>query len=270
MNNTQRVPATSFSTALLTAGNYDVRYTVSGGGPCGNATTVVRVTIVPSLNAGSSGTLPTCGSATQVDLFAGLGGSPQAGGTWINLGGTGTLTGQFFNASSVPPGTYLFRYRLSGIAGCPSDSAQVTLNIIEAPRAGNPGSTTTCSSAVPFSLFALLGGNPMSGGIWHIGNATGPTMSGSYDPATNASGVFTYVVNGAAPCTSVTSTVTVTEVQGASAGTPANRLVCSNGTQFNMTSALGGTPDAGGQWWFSSTTHGPTFVPGLDAPGGLE
>ncbi|HQV74300.1 MAG TPA: gliding motility-associated C-terminal domain-containing protein [Flavobacteriales bacterium] len=263
------VSGSFFDPTGLPAGDYDVRYTVSGGVECGNANTVVRVTIVPTLNAGSNGNLSACGSNTQVDLFNGLGGSPQAGGTWINLGGTGTLTGQYFNASSVSSGTYLFRYRLSGIAGCESDSAQVTLNIVEAPRAGNPGSTTTCSSAVPFSLFTLLGGNPMSGGIWHIGPATGPIMSGSYDPATNASGLFTYVVNGAAPCTSVTSTVTVTEIQGANAGTPASRSVCSNGAQFNMTNALGGTPDASGQWWFGGA-HDPAFVPGLDIQGVYE
>ena len=255
-----------FDPTGLSAGDYDFRYTVSGGVQCGSANTVVRVTIVASLDAGSSGSLPACGSNTQVDLFNGLGGTPQAGGTWINLGGTGTLTGQFFNASSVPPGTYLFRYRLSGIAGCPSDSAQVTLNIIEAPRAGNPGSTPTCSSAAPFQLSPFLGGNPMTNGTWHIGNATGPTMSGSYDPATNASGIFTYVVNGTAPCTAVSSTVTVTEIQGANAGISADRTVCSNGAQFNMTSALGGTPDVGGQWLFGGP-HVPTFVPGLDAQG---
>src|SRR5690606_20399932 len=82
----------------LPPGHYDFRYVVPANGTCAGDTATVRVTIVPVLDAGTNGTLSVCSSVQQVNLFAGLGGSPQPGGVWIDLNGTGQLTGQYFNA----------------------------------------------------------------------------------------------------------------------------------------------------------------------------
>ena len=254
-----------FSPLNLPAGSYQFRYTVPGSGPCGAAEATVTVNVVGLLDAGSNGTISVCQSNTQVNLFTGLGGSPQAGGQWLDLSGTGAQTNQFFNASLVGPGTYTFRYRLTGTVSCASDSATATVNVVAAPRAGTPGTASTCSNGPAFNLFPSLGGNPQGGGTWT--QQGGQPFSGVYDPLLNSSGVFTYTVAGSAPCTSVSATVTVTEVQAPNAGLPNTLTICSSDGPVNMAQQLGGTPQSGGAWTFGGQPHANNFVPGLDQGG---
>ncbi|MBL7950376.1 MAG: gliding motility-associated C-terminal domain-containing protein [Flavobacteriales bacterium] len=248
-----------FTPTGLPAGDYDFTYTVTGNGQCGDASATVRVTIVAALDAGSNGTLNVCGSNNLVDLFTGLGGTPQQGGAWSDLSGTGGLTGQFFNATVVPAGTYSFRYELTGSASCMSDQAQVNVTVVAPRRPGTNGSITVCSNSGAFNLFPLLGGNPQPGGTWSPGN-------GQYDPATQAPAIFTYTLNGTAPCPNASATVTVAEVSAPVAGTSASTTVCSNDGTFNMTLRLGGAPQPG-SWSFGGDPHGNLFTPGVDPPG---
>lgn len=261
-----------FNCSALPPGTYQFRYEVAGIGSCAADQADVTVVIVGLLNAGTSGTLPACSSNPQVNLFNGLGGSPQPGGQWLDLGGTGALNGQFFNATLVAaPGSYAFRYRLTGALSCTSDSATVTVNVVAAQNPGCDGTATFCGNDnSTYSLINYLGCNPQAGGQWRRNSPSGPMFSGTYSPVNDAPGEFFYVFNQGPPCTQVFAKVTVTEVVGPVAGTSASRQVCSNDPPFNMTAALGGSPDAGGQWFFSNLPHGPVFVPGLDAQGVYE
>lgn len=270
VNTSGNLSANFFTPSGLPAGDYDFLYTVPGIGQCLAATATVRVTIVPDLEAGSNGNLPACRSNTQVNLFNGLGGSPQPGGQWIDLNATNALTGQFFNATMVAPGSYQFRYRLTGIAGCDSDSATVTVTVVAAPDAGGSSTTVVCSDGASFNLFNVLNGSPQSGGSWHRGAQNGPGFSGMYNPNIDDPNIFYYRVNGTPPCTTVYASVTVQEVQAANAGSPNSRQICSNAAPFNMTQALGGTPDPGGTWYFNNQNHDVLFVPGLDVQGVYE
>ncbi|MBL7939988.1 MAG: gliding motility-associated C-terminal domain-containing protein [Flavobacteriales bacterium] len=253
-----------FSPTGLPPGNYDFTYTVIGNGQCGNDIATVRVTIVAGLDAGLNGTLSACNSNALVDLFTGLTGTPQPGGIWYDISGTGALTGQFFNATLVPGGSYTFKYKLPGTTSCSADSANVTVNVTTAPNAGTNGSTVACSNVTTsFNLFTFLGGNPQTGGIWTRGATV---ISNMYTPATDAPGVLTYTVSGTAPCPNATATVTVSEVTASNAGTSASTTVCSNDGAFNMTLRLGGTPQAG-NWSLGGIAHGNIFQPGVDVPG---
>lgn len=262
-DNTGQLSGQFFSPPGLPPGNYDFTYTVPGNGQCGDAQATVRVTIVPALNAGSNGSMTVCSTNMQVNLFNGLGGSPQQGGTWVDLSATGQLSGQFFNANGVSAGVYAFRYELAGTASCTSASAQVTVTVVAAPNAGTNGTALTCSNSAPFNMFTYLGGNPQGGGMWFRGMNPHPSF---YDPQTDMSGVFSYRVSGSGPCSHATATVTVTETQEPDAGTDNSISVCATGTQFNMTLQLGGSPQPG-SWTFNNQPHSNIFVPGLDQQG---
>ena len=262
-NSTGHLTGSTFTPPGLPPGTYDFTYTVDGIGLCAADVSTVQVIIVPALNAGTNGALNVCRTNASVDLFTGLTGSPQTGGTWADLSATGALSGQIFNATMVTAGTYTFNYTLAGTPSCAASSAQVSVTVNSAPNAGQNGSTTTCSNSAAFNMLPFLGGSPQGGGDWFRGAVA---HGASYDPAVDISGTFTYRVLGAGPCANATATLTVTEVIAPNAGTSANTSVCSNSTQFNMTSRLGGTPQAG-TWSFNSQPHGPLFIPGVDPQG---
>lgn len=254
----------------LPPGIYHFEYTVDGNGQCGDDHAHVEIIIVAQLDAGSNSTTSTCGSNMQVNLFNLLGGSPDAGGTWVDLDLTGQVTGQFFNALQAGAGVYHFRYRLVGALSCDSDSALVTLTVVAPPNAGTNGSTITCSNATAFSMFPFLGGSPQGGGAWHVGSPGGPGHGASYNPATDTPNDFYYVVGGSPPCSSASAKVTVSEVQEANAGNNGFTTICSNGAAFNMFSLLTGNPNTGGSWFFNNQNHSATFDPSIDVQGVYE
>lgn len=252
-----------FNLIGMPTGDYSFTYTVPGIGQCGDVSAAVLVNIVGLLDAGTSGTISVCRTNTQVNLFTGLGGTPQPGGQWVDLDATGAVTNQFFNASLVPAGTYQFRYRLTGTVSCASDSATASITVVAAPNAGSSNTIGLCANGPATSLFNALGGSPSSGGVWTF---NGQPFSGVYDPLLNSSGGYLYTVAGTAPCTNASATVTVSEVPAPDAGISATRTVCSNDGPFNMINQLGGTPQAGA-WTFNGQPHGNIYVPGLDQPG---
>ncbi len=267
---TGQLTGSTLVTLALAPGTYDFRYEVPANGPCPSDDAEVEVTVVAQLDAGSNGNITVCRTNSQVNLFNGLGGSPQPGGIWLDLPATGALTNQFLNATLVAPGTYTFRYRLQGILGCDSDSAQVNVTVVSQPNAGTNGSASICSTASPTALFQFLGGSPAPGGIWRRGSPNGPMFNGIYNPLADNSGPFFYIVSGSVPCADAIAVVTVTEVPGATAGNSRPLVICANGAPFNMTDSLGGSPQLGGTWWFNGQPHPPTFTPGLDVQGIYE
>ena len=196
-------------------------YTVAATPPCTvAATATVTVTEQPAPNAGTNGTLTVCAGTTPTNaqLFAALGGTPTAGGTWSNVGLVYTYT-----VAATPPCTV-------------AATATVTVTEQPAPNAGTNGTLTVCAGTTPTNaqLFAALGGTPTAGGTW-----------------SNVGLVYTYTVAATPPCTvAATATVTVTEQPAPNAGTNGTLTVCAGTTPTNaqLFAALGGTPTAGGTW----------------------
>ncbi len=251
----------------LPPGDYDFRYVVPAIGLCIADTSTVRVTIVPLLDAGQNGTGSVCNTETQVDLFGILGGTPQPGGAWIDLDGTGQVTGQYFNANGAGPGSFQFRYKLTGALGCNSDSAVVTVNVTQGPNAGHEGWATFCSEGPPVSLLPYI--SPAdAGGAWRKPAPGNQVFSGTYVPATFNPGDYTYTVSGQGPCSAAVAVLHVSETPGPDVGLPAQVTTCADDAPFDMTAALGGTPAPNGTWRDPfGQVHNNTFVPGQDPPG---
>ncbi|MEP2296063.1 hypothetical protein, partial [Algoriphagus sp.] len=196
-------------------------YTVAATAPCTEAATAtVTVTIQEGPDAGGNGTLTICEGTTPTNaqLFASLTGTPDAGGTWTNVGN-------------------VYTYTVAATTPC-TEAATSTVTVTEnnTPNAGGNGTLTICEGTTPTNaqLFASLTGTPDAGGTW-----------------TNEGLVYTYTVAATAPCTeAATATVTVTIQEGPDAGGNGTLTVCEGTTPTNaqLFASLTGTPDAGGTW----------------------
>jgi gliding motility-associated-like protein len=246
-----------FDPATMSAGAYT--YTVTGTAPCPDATATVSVTINTPPDPGTDGAITLCTSDAAVDLFAQLGGTPDAGGVWT---GPSAVVGGQFDPATMSAGAYT--YTVTGTAPCPNASAIVTVTINMPPNAGVGGTITLCSSDAPAALFGQLGGTPDPGGTW-----SGPSAvnAGMIDPATMSAGVYTYTVTGTAPCPDATATVSVTINTPPDPGTDGAIALCVTSPTSSLFNALGGNPDQGGTWSGPSVLNGDLFDPATMTPG---
>lgn len=217
--------------------------------------------IVTTLWPGSDGAATVCSTGAPLDLFAQLGGNPDAGGSWTAPGGapnSGTL-----NPASDPAGSYTYTH--AGAAPCADASATVVITKVQAPNPGTNGTAAFCATSAPAALINFLGGGPDAGGSW-----TGPggPHGGTFNPATDPPGTYTYTVTGSAPCTSASATVTVAVNPPANAGNSGSTTVCSNGAAFPLISVLTGSPQLTGSWTGPGGTPViATYTPGSSTPG---
>ncbi|MBP6697645.1 MAG: PKD domain-containing protein, partial [Flavobacteriales bacterium] len=248
-----------FDPASMNAGAYV--YTVTGTAPCPDETATVTTTINTPPDPGTDGNPTVCSTDGVVDLFAELGGTPDAGGSWTAPGG-----GAF--GATFTPGTDVdgaYTYTVNGIAPCPSETATVTMTTNTPPDPGVDGAITLCSTDAAVSLFPQLGGTPDAGGTW---SGPSPVVGGMFDPAGMTAGVYTYTVTGTAPCPDGTATVTTTINTPPDPGVDGALTVCNTSGVVDLFAQLGGTPDAGGTWTApGGGAFGATFTPGTDADG---
>ncbi|HEX8269551.1 MAG TPA: gliding motility-associated C-terminal domain-containing protein, partial [Flavobacterium sp.] len=246
-----------FDPSVDVAGTYT--YTVTGSAPCANDTSEVTITITSGANAGVDATAILCANGSTTDLFALLGSSAQAGGTWSPALASGTGV---FDPSQDVAGTYT--YTVGGIAVCTPDTATVTVTINAVADAGADGSVTLCLNSAPYDLFTALGGTPETGGTWSPTLASGTSI---FDPAVDAAGTYTYTVIGNAPCANDTATVSVTVNPTPDAGIDGTTSFCSTDAPADLILSLGGTPQSGGTWSPALASGTGIFDPSVDLPG---
>ncbi|MCB0818889.1 MAG: hypothetical protein KDB77_15370, partial [Flavobacteriales bacterium] len=180
--------------------------------PCADASATVTVSETTAADAGVDGTLTLCANSPATGLFAELGGTPDAGGSWTDPNGN-AHSGTFDPATDV---SGVYTYAITGQAPCPSDQATVTVLVEALPDAGVDALVDVCTGDPSFDLFLELGGTPDAGGDWS--DPDGDPFTGPFDPAASQPGVYSYVVNGTV-CPSSQATVTVNVLQGPNAGT---------------------------------------------------
>ena len=258
-----------FDPAIDVSGTYT--YTVAGVLPCPDAVAQVQITLVPAPDAGMNGTLTACVSDPSVDLFNGLGGAPDLGGSWSDDDNTGALTANILDATQLSPGVYTFTYTVEGSGPCDDATATVTVTIADELNAGDDGSAQVCDSQTNLGLLSVLGGSPQSGGTWSDDDNTGALIGGVFDPSQAGQGTFsfTYVLS-SAQCLNDTAVATVIVLDGPNAGCDGFVNLCSTSAPFQLINAIGCSPDAGGSW--SDPQGVPhsgngTFLPATDLPG---
>jgi gliding motility-associated-like protein len=230
----------TFDPSSQIAGIYT--YIVAVPAPCVNDTSVVTIAITQEVNAGLDGSVTLCSDDGSIELFDGLGGAPDPGGSWNGPGGSSN--GLFTPATDLP-GTY--QYTVTASAPCPNAVAMVEVTVHPLPDAGADGSLSVCPGSAAIDLFSLLGGSPDTGGAW-IG-PTGLSGTGTFTPSEDIPGTYTYTVTGTAPCpdASASATVTIHVVPQPDAGPDA--FTCTLGTSLT----------AEGDW-VSGTWSGPSGI----------
>jgi len=225
---------------------------------------IARVYLSP--NSGNQNTTPiiACNDASSIDLFTGLDGTQDAGGTWQDTDGTGALTGNILDATGLTAGNYDFTYLVTGTAPCIDASTVITVTI-EAPL--NAGADTTldiCNNNGTVDLFALLGGADTEG-TWSPAMSSG---TGIFDPLVDllvGTATYSYTLSNA--CGSTSSDVVVTVTQTPNAGTDNTIVACVIDGTVDLFAQLGGTPDFGGTWSPPLNSGNGVFDPNIDPNG---
>ncbi len=113
----------SFDVSTLANGAYELMYVITTA--CTSDTTIATVNVVNPSSAGEDGMLTACKNQ-MIDLFGGLSGTVDFGGTWYTVNGT-PLTSSYFQTGTLV-GQTVYKYVVSNGA-CPADTSEVMVNI---------------------------------------------------------------------------------------------------------------------------------------------
>ncbi len=117
------VNGSSLNVSPLGAGSYTFNYIVTTA--CTSDTTSAIITIFNPSSAGENGIITTCKNQ-MIDLFGGLEGTIDAGGTWYDPNGT-ALSGSYFSSGNLV-GQKVYKYIVdNGV--CDADTAEVLVDV---------------------------------------------------------------------------------------------------------------------------------------------
>lgn len=220
-------------------------YSLNSGG-C-NVITGLLVNQIQNACPGAASTPLVCESDAPSLLFdwipdSQICGPPETGGHWITAAGV-PMDG-WFHPATMP--SQAFYYVIDNVVGCDPVYCQVTVQVNPVAHSGTNSSLTICQNAAPVSLINYMGGNPQTVGTWY--NPNNVQVSGTFNPATQMAGIYTYLVPGQTPCVSTSSTLTITILADNPNGQSGNVSLCVNNNPINMIDFLGGNPLQGGTW----------------------
>jgi hypothetical protein len=122
-NQTFIIDDTIADISLLPAGSYDFYYVVET--PCAIDTTVATITVFGPSTAGNDGVINVCRNE-PFDLYAGLSGLVDHGGTWYDPSNNPMGSSQLM-ASNIP-GQFNYDYIVTN-GVCPNDTSNVVVNV---------------------------------------------------------------------------------------------------------------------------------------------
>ena len=125
---------------------------------------------------------------------------------WVNAAGTEVGTGATITVTEGG----VYTATATAANGCTSQGNVTIVDNAGQVSAGNGGATTVCAVAAPIDLFTTLqtfGGSPEAGGTWTF---DGQAVAGTFDPATNPAGTYTYTVAGQNGCSDGSANVVIT------------------------------------------------------------
>ncbi len=245
------------------AGTNVFMWTISNP-PCASTTDTVTIINTGGPTTATAGPGQTvCGSSATL-----AGNTPVAGtGAWTLVSGAGTITSPSSPTSGITGlgvGSNVFQWTISNPPCTPSTST-VTITGVASPTAAAAGpNQTLCSSSA-----TLAGNTPTSGtGTWTLVSGAG-TIASPSSPTSGVTGlsaganVFMWTISNP-PCTSSTSTVTITNTGGPGINTTAQTNVTCNGASTGAATVAGSGGSGSYTYSWSSGATGATST-GLTA-----
>jgi large repetitive protein len=158
-------------------GTFATVYSVTANGCTDTANLSVTIIQEEPANAGGNVEVTLCSTDGIQDLEDFLGSEAITGGTFSAPYEDGT-----FDPSTAGTDPVVITYTVGEDDACVtgSDSATITINVIEGPNAGEDGSITLNLIDDPVNLFDSLGGTPDTGGTWTPGSEDGELDPSSF------------------------------------------------------------------------------------------
>lgn len=184
-------------------------YVVPGTVTCPDDSATVLVSIAQPADAGTPAAIALCSTDGALDLFAQLGGTPDAGGAWTDP--AGAACGAVIDPASALSGTYT--YTVSAAPPCTSAVATVQVSITPVPQASiTLGGAGGCA---PVEL--VLGTDvPLWGScLWTVGPFTS-TQCGGDTLLLDVPGTYpvALTIDAGNGCTTIVQAATPVEVVG--------------------------------------------------------
>jgi gliding motility-associated-like protein len=208
-------------------GTYEFIYTVPVENECGedSSSLFVTVTGVPSAGPDPEEDLIVCQNEETQDLFSLLGQEADMGGRFTLNGNT--IANGMLEPSQYEPDTYIITYIVSTANGNCSDSAIITVVILESANAGENMEISLCTNDGQRNLFEELSADADMDGTFTLGDDT--IADGLFDPANYDEGSYevTYsIASDDERCGTSTSTVAVNVIVAPDAPTVSDLTFC--------------------------------------------
>jgi gliding motility-associated-like protein len=206
-------------------------YAIDNVPGCNTVFTTMFVDERTTPSAGNSSSLIVCTGTSAFNLFDQIPGNPNLGGFWFRPNGT-PFNG-IFNPNTDPAGNY--RYVVTANAPCQNAESIITISFSNSDPSGISNQIEICTTQPAFDMLSVLGGSPLPGGTWTAPN--GQPIDGTYNPALNNSGVFSYYFPNVG-CDAQGAQLTITEFTSPSAGQDIITELCTSPTPVDLFALL--------------------------------
>lgn len=175
------------------AGSFDYVYHALDNFGCAYDTTIT-LTVNPLVPVDAGPDQTYCSTPLQLHAVTG-----QSGMTYAWSPATGLSNANISNPTVTIDNTttYTVTAYPNGHPAC-ATSDDVTIFLDPGLDPGNDTAIVVCQSAPDFQLIDMLGGTPVSGGVWT--DPSGSTANTTFHPLTDAANTFTYTVTTLAGC----------------------------------------------------------------------
>ena len=218
---------------------------------------------------------PVCQSGTSTVTFTGTS-CPGSTYNWTWPSGVNVLSGSGFGPYSISyssSGILDIKLQITGpaaLGNCTSPLVTNPVTVVAATNAGTNNTLNICSNSAAINLYSVLGGAPSAGGTWTGPSALTGSDLGTFTPGVSSAGLYTYTINGVAPCLAATATINVTQSQSTDASIiyPGGPFCIDNTISQTpaITGAAGGTFSSSPSGLNLNTSTG-AFTPSSSSPG---